>query len=609
MAIAKYSHAFLVGSFNGALRPQDLAYNGWKKKILTHDEYATRVSMYYQSHVDAMTEADGQQKPDFLGDVHHYLVSYQEIVVDKGGREQITKMGESVSINIEKDGTLVDYQFTLCSLHLYCFPLGITIAAIEIDDKGVDIDDLSLAHRCLINWEENICKMADERFKYFLSPLTNLLPNKNISALVKDGNNLKIFQIVQSEYENISERLLFEIATFSPVGSVCGKKSYSLSEDYFNKLIRENSVSTYSNWKALALVDSFTVLSGNGFGSWQWVNLYFPLIYLRCILEKTFCFSRNNEYRLGLSKTTKELSEEIKSMEKYYFYNNFSYNFQPNLVYDSMVRGLDIERERKELSRQIKEKTKEEEENNRNWVTLGLSSFAVFSIAWDFYSLFNETFRVAKSVALIFFSTALLVILGLLVYFFFKSETWRAVKKTMARFAMLKEMPMKYTGWFAHVDNSKLGIMILPHVRLHIATHFLKDLPGSKFYYDSPEKLLEEAERLFPSKFSEAKPDDDGRIRISLTFPKAIGTNNVACIDDLTDEEKAKITMVDRQGKKARYVKTDRAMSTRECQIILSKDWELITMFPGELAPALPESPDIHDEYWDKHVFVETGNK
>ena len=155
------------------------------------------------------------------------------------------------------------------------------------------------------------------------------------------------------------------------------------------------------------------------------------------------------------------------------------------------------------------------------------------------------------------------------------------------------------------MGEKSFSVGISSDVRNHLIPHFRQDLPGSKFYCDSPEKLLEEAARLFPSKFSEAKPDDDGRIRVSLTFPKAIGTNNVVCIDDLTDEEKAKITMVDRQGKKVRCVKTDRAMSTRECQIILSKDWELITMFPGELAPPLPESPDIHDEYWDKHVFVE----
>ena len=148
-------------------------------------------------------------------------------------------------------------------------------------------------------------------------------------------------------------------------------------------------------------------------------------------------------------------------------------------------------------------------------------------------------------------------------------------------------------------------ITISPEVRSHLATHFLQDLPGSKFYSESPEDLLEEAMRLFPETFREAKPDDDGRIRISLIFPKDIGISNVVCIDELADEEKKLIKIVDRNGKKVRSVKTERIIPTRECQIIISSDWKLITMFPGEMAPPLPDSPDIHDEYWDNHVFVE----
>lgn len=149
------------------------------------------------------------------------------------------------------------------------------------------------------------------------------------------------------------------------------------------------------------------------------------------------------------------------------------------------------------------------------------------------------------------------------------------------------------------------NIHISPEVREHLATHFQQDMPGSKFYSESPEELLEEAMRLFPERFRKGKPDDDGRIRISLTFPREIGVSNVVSVDELTDDEKNRIEIVDRGGKKVRSVMTDRIIPTHECQIILSADWNLITMFPGEMAPPLPDSPDIHDEYWDNHVFIE----
>ena len=154
-------------------------------------------------------------------------------------------------------------------------------------------------------------------------------------------------------------------------------------------------------------------------------------------------------------------------------------------------------------------------------------------------------------------------------------------------------------------SNNQCNIVISPEVRAHLATHFQQDLPGSKFYAKSPEELLDRATELFPEKFREALPDADGRYRISLTFPEEIGVCNVVSLDELTDEEKDGIEIVDRQGRKVRSVKTERAIPTNDCQIILSEDWHLITMFPGEMAPPLPDSPDIHDEYWDNHVFVE----
>lgn len=155
------------------------------------------------------------------------------------------------------------------------------------------------------------------------------------------------------------------------------------------------------------------------------------------------------------------------------------------------------------------------------------------------------------------------------------------------------------------MKRNKPHITISPEVREHLDLHFKQDLPGSKFYSESPEDLLEEAMRLFPETFRKVKSDDDGRIRISLSFPRDIGVSNVVSVDELTDEEKNRIENIDRNGKIVRFVKTDRIIPTHECQIILSNEWNLITIFPGEMAPPLPDSPDVHDEYWNNHVFIE----
>ncbi len=420
MSIAKQSHAFLVGCFNGNLKPQELK-DGWVNIKLSEEEYNYRLSMYYKSHVDAMAEAEGQNRPEFLKDVVHYQYSYQSIKRDVKGLE-IT-IGESVSVKIKNNDVFVEYPFEIYNIDLYFFPFEIVLVSIEIDDSGSDLNLLTNCHYKLVNWDSNINAMAGDSFKKCLEPLVEFLPNKDLSALVKDGNNLKIFQIVQGE-ENIpdSERL-FEIATFSPVPSVKKDSENSHSEAYFNKIMSENSVSTFSNWKALALVDSFTILGGKDFEKriWQWVNLYYPLVYLRCIFEKTFCFSRNNTYRLDdQQKSVKELSDEISKMEKYYFYSNFSYNFQPNLVYETMVKGIGLKAEREELSNQVRERAKEEEEKRRNRITLGLSAFAVFSIAWDLCSLLMKAFTWGDcpwpALLLLILSVVVIMVLAFYIY-------------------------------------------------------------------------------------------------------------------------------------------------------------------------------------------------
>lgn len=149
-----------------------------------------------------------------------------------------------------------------------------------------------------------------------------------------------------------------------------------------------------------------------------------------------------------------------------------------------------------------------------------------------------------------------------------------------------------------------ISISISSQTREHLAPHFHQELPGSKFYCQQPENLLEEAMRLFPEQFRQNRPEADGRRRLSLHFPHPIGISGVVAIDELTPEERSRIELANRQGQQVRCVATRRLFETTECQLVLSADWQLITMFPGELAPPLPARPDEPSAYWDRHVFI-----
>lgn len=389
MTTTTYSHAFLVGDFNGHVTPQQLSEK-WEK-VSNDNEYAWICSMYYQGHVDAMLDVN-KNRPAFLKNVCHYRFTLEKQVGDAD-----TIPGKNISLTRMKKNMQTEeftYTFRLLHLHLYFFPLGITLIAIEIDDSGTDLNELTAAHNAMMSTD--IYKR--EELKSALSPILGYLPSNDVSLILGIGNKFKLYQVIKIESEVIENSLLYEVGTSSPIGCVGTRHQLAPSKSYYDNIMDNNVVSAFNDWKGLALMDSFTVISNatkREDYTWDdhfylWNNHYFQLIYLRCLFEKTFCSTRNTNYRM--TEDTQDISEEINKMERYYFYDKISHNFLPNLIYKAMSLGLELKEEREELSKQVKERTKEEEEKRQNRITLGLSVFAVFSVAWDLCSIFMKAF-------------------------------------------------------------------------------------------------------------------------------------------------------------------------------------------------------------------------
>lgn len=398
MATTNYSHAFLVGSFNGNVSPEILNNdNRWLKEVVSLNGDVKRYdgdkgynglcTLYYKAHLDAMLEANDVKRPKFLQSVHHYICNMEN--GNYQGREILLPVIKGRYPN----KSAFEYKFRLCKLHLYFFPLDFVLFAIEIDDSETDLDDLTAAHSYLMGyWDSTAFDNTD--LSKCMEPLSSYLTQEKPCRLTKDGNKLKIFQTIKIDTNNIEDELLYEIGTSSPIGCVKDGQRPDMkpSESYFKKIMDENTVATFDNWKGLALVDSFTMLGKiDSFYENDCNYLYFPLIYLRCIFEKTFCFNRNNAYRED--RAGKKLTWEIEQMEKYYFYDNVSYNFQPSLLYQRMAKALGIKEEREELTKQVKDS----EERRFDRILAGVSVFAVMSVIWDFCSLIKDASGVNDS--------------------------------------------------------------------------------------------------------------------------------------------------------------------------------------------------------------------
>ncbi len=141
----------------------------------------------------------------------------------------------------------------------------------------------------------------------------------------------------------------------------------------------------------------------------------------------------------------------------------------------------------------------------------------------------------------------------------------------------------------------------------HAWNHFSNSSKlGSMFFAQNPAEVLTTAATTYPHIFKEAKLDPiDGRKRLSFVFEYEIGLCNVVALTDLTLEERESITEEERDGIVVRTVHSIRTFPTRECQIILSSDNVVITMFPGPMAPPLPKKGE-HSVFWESHVFVKS---
>lgn len=399
MEKTRYSHAFLVGRITTNVTDTTLVNSGWEHVVTDESTYSDLCSYYYQGHVNAMVECSTKAAtfPQFLSGIRHF-------------RHDVNRNATLSQCN---------YIFNVCYFHLFFFPLNITLLAIEIDDSGNSLDALTWGHSQLMGWKDNFINYPVET-KAVFKPL-EVLSGGDGNMFHLEGNKLKLYQIINIPEESIEDKdaLLYELATSSPIGCVNGRMWISPSNEYYNNMIKQNSVSAFKDWKALALNDSFTMLDGAEMSprrkSWAdnyklWLFHYFRLIYLRCFFEKAFCLSRNIAYRQG--EAVVNLSSEITDMEKFYFYRNISYNFLPNMLYDAMSHGLGIADEREEISKQIKERAKEEETKRKEQKMLDdkqrkedeekekekeakrfdrilayVAIFAVFSVIWDICSI------------------------------------------------------------------------------------------------------------------------------------------------------------------------------------------------------------------------------
>lgn len=323
-----------------------------------------------------------------------------------------------------------------CDLYLY--PDGTGIFTIKTSLAGEDITFTHISDFLFAFREMRSRSFSRGEGNYNSAELIqDVLPEESGGIEDSFNNKLKSYIILEADIpletpEDISARdnLLYEIGTVSPVGTLAGGGVFAPAEDYLGRIIEENSLSVFRNWKALSLFDTFTVLFnqvqehtlGCAFNNFE--DLYFP-VYIQNLYLKYFCFSTNSKLaRNGLhSPSNGDVRNRFIEITNRYSFSHISYNFLPNMIHHHLRTSLDTVDEIEQMEQKIDRINTfiNEKSDRRTNIILGfLSILALGSTFWDVSEWLQKLFNIGEGAynAMSFSLVAITALLCLGLFFF-----------------------------------------------------------------------------------------------------------------------------------------------------------------------------------------------
>jgi hypothetical protein len=260
-------------------------------------------------------------------------------------------------------------KFSIVTVDVFLFPeiisgssrekLGIYAFHLRLRDEQAGFDTIaSFIHRVRMFESDNRIRSGEEEFTTIGFIQQKILSNGISLDLISNimGNKLKVFTVVNAtrDIDDLDKRL-FDVGTAQHITAGSHEHSTKGSEELYHDLLKSNSISVYSNWKSLALFDSFTTI-GTGLNNIEttWGTTYL-LIYIQCLKMKFYLFHVNSEMS-NISFFEKYAEKLRANFTRFINSNNLyaiSFNILPNKIYHVLKNSLEINGELEELEKKI----------------------------------------------------------------------------------------------------------------------------------------------------------------------------------------------------------------------------------------------------------------
>ncbi|WP_109438312.1 hypothetical protein [Aquimarina sp. AU119] len=328
----------------------------------------------------------------------------------------------------EEDKTI---HYALSSIEVFLFRanLGIFVIKTTLSNEHHNSEDIALFAKKFRNTTINS--------NYTNSDYSVSLIEKNIvSQFHSDSKSWRQYnpQLKTAFFLDIANQLksdkmnqlLFDIGTFT---APLYDDLFIPDSEYYERLIVDNTIALFQNWKVLSLYDSLTRIAVNldkkdTFRLWE--NEYI-LIYVYVLFARYYLYHINNQ----LTNIELNLNEsQLIRNNFHHFMNDFehskiSYKYLPNEIFEKLKNVLGIKEEivvvEQKINR-INQRVQERYEKRVNAILVLLTILTVLSVAYDAGQMTLEWIN-AKSQILKIPSFIFLIIISLiLVILFFRKK-------------------------------------------------------------------------------------------------------------------------------------------------------------------------------------------
>lgn len=357
-------------------------------------------------------EAKNYYYGEFVDFVHHIAADGKVHHKKDSGPDGILRYRLPVETTVAvglPDGSV---NVTVRDVQLCLAPFGIVLFAVAIEMHDVDYADMSralLTMRDLCRYDRTtagafvVAALAPVYDAYRLTRTASPLPDDgvlNLHMLAENGNKLKLFQIVETDGVSVAasgpvafDRALYNMGCLAPLDFDTDGRG---DDAYYSRVMDTGRVAVFDNWRALALFDSFTILSDRlpDFRRNIWTSDYFGLIYLYSLFRQAFLLRYDALFR-AYDCDIKRLESEILLFERRYRYERFSYNFLPLELGHAMERALELPDGTDSLHNMVTQASavydKDSDDRMNRALTL-LTIITICSTIWDLFSLIDAAF-------------------------------------------------------------------------------------------------------------------------------------------------------------------------------------------------------------------------